>query len=247
MVPFDIHGRGEPVVVLHGTPVPPESVAPIVEALSRSHRVIVPHLDGIGVGPVEARARLEQTLLSVDVRRAAIVGHSYGAYHAFHLAASGVVEVSRLVALAPIAFVPSEMRAAHLALADQVKQGGVDLAAALLGAWFPAEFVRANPDVEPMVRRWFDAMSPASIQTSIHVELDAIDLRPLLPRVNVPVYLRIGRNDLATPPAFAEEIAALLPDATLEIIEGVGHFGHFEERDACVATVSAFVAGGAAA
>jgi pimeloyl-ACP methyl ester carboxylesterase len=49
------------------------------------------------------------------------------------------------------------------------------------------------------------------------------DGRADLARITVPTLVLCGREDLLTPPALAEEMAALIPDAELHV---VGHCGH---------------------
>lgn len=62
-----------------------------------------------------------------------------------------------------------------------------------------------------------------------------------LPTVDVPALVTVGRHDWITPPAASEEIAALLPDARLEIFEESGHNPHFDQREAYMAVAEAFL------
>lgn len=54
------------------------------------------------------------------------------------------------------------------------------------------------------------------------------DSRPLLPAIACPTLVLCGRDDLLTPPALHEEIAASIPGSTLEIIEACGHLSALE-------------------
>jgi proline iminopeptidase len=60
-------------------------------------------------------------------------------------------------------------------------------------------------------------------------EAEEMDLRPRLSEIRVPVLIIVGRHDFITNVAMAEEMAAHLPDARLEIFENSGHFAHVEE------------------
>jgi 3-oxoadipate enol-lactonase len=53
--------------------------------------------------------------------------------------------------------------------------------------------------------------------------LAALDLRPELGKVTVPVLVVVGQHDEATPPPMSRELAALLPQARFEIIPGCAH------------------------
>ena len=53
--------------------------------------------------------------------------------------------------------------------------------------------------------------------------LAALDLRSALPRMAAPTLVIAGAEDRATPPAHAEAIAAAVPNARLELLDGAAH------------------------
>ena len=55
------------------------------------------------------------------------------------------------------------------------------------------------------------------------------DLRPLLPGIACPLLVACGENDLLTPMACSEEIAAAAPNATLERLPACGHLLTLEQ------------------
>ena len=57
------------------------------------------------------------------------------------------------------------------------------------------------------------------------------DLQPLaeaLPRLSVPLHLLHGLRDRTVPPGQSERVRALVPDATLTLLHGLGHLAHEE-------------------
>jgi len=58
-----------------------------------------------------------------------------------------------------------------------------------------------------------------------------IDSRPLLPALRCPLLLACGEADLLTPPEQAREVAALVPQARLEIVPGAGHMLTMEQPE----------------
>jgi L-proline amide hydrolase len=66
------------------------------------------------------------------------------------------------------------------------------------------------------------------------------DIRPELPKIEVPTLVISGRHDEATP-ACVEPFAKLIPGARWVIFEDSSHMPHVEEHEACMATVSAFL------
>jgi len=67
------------------------------------------------------------------------------------------------------------------------------------------------------------------------------DLRPLLPFLDVPVLITVGRHDWVTPLPASEEIHAGLPNSELVIFENSGHSPQVEEHDLWIATVRRFL------
>jgi pimeloyl-ACP methyl ester carboxylesterase len=57
------------------------------------------------------------------------------------------------------------------------------------------------------------------------------DSRPDLPGYLVPTTIVVGREDQLTPPALAEEMAALIPGARLVVVERCGHLPPMERPD----------------
>lgn len=62
-------------------------------------------------------------------------------------------------------------------------------------------------------------------------EAPTMDLRPLLARIEVPTLVLVGRHDFITTVSAAEEIARLIPRASLAVLEDSGHFGFIEEPE----------------
>jgi len=58
------------------------------------------------------------------------------------------------------------------------------------------------------------------------------DNRPLLAQIRCPTLVLVGRQDVLTPPALAQEIAAGIAGARLEIIAECGHLSTLERPQA---------------
>jgi pimeloyl-ACP methyl ester carboxylesterase len=56
-----------------------------------------------------------------------------------------------------------------------------------------------------------------------------VDRRPDLPRIKCPTNVVCGRDDVATPLAFSEEIAAAIKGSELTVIEQYGHLVTMEK------------------
>jgi 3-oxoadipate enol-lactonase/4-carboxymuconolactone decarboxylase len=96
------------------------------------------------------------------------------------------------------------------------------LAQLALERWFPDGFVEREPErVSALLHslRETDDESYAQICEA----LSRFDVRDRLGTVRVPVLAVAGSEDVATPPALVEEIAAGIPGTRLVILDGVAH------------------------
>ena len=79
---------------------------------------------------------------------------------------------------------------------------------------FAPEFQDAHPDLMRDRRDAFLRTDPEVFRAAC-AQLAALDLRPELSKVSVPVLVMVGEQDEATPPPMSEELAAGLPNARL--------------------------------
>jgi pimeloyl-ACP methyl ester carboxylesterase len=70
-----------------------------------------------------------------------------------------------------------------------------------------------------------------------------VDLRPGLPRIQVPTLVIGATGDESTPPLMSEEIARLVPNATLAVVESAGHFVQLERPEEVNRALLEFLSG----
>jgi 3-oxoadipate enol-lactonase len=71
--------------------------------------------------------------------------------------------------------------------------------------------------------------SPAGAATALRARAERIDyLHQVLPNINVPTLVVVGRQDEYTPVAKAEELQQNLQNCKLVIIEDAGHMPNLE-------------------
>lgn len=81
------------------------------------------------------------------------------------------------------------------------------------------------------------AMGPEVHERQIRALLDRPDARPALPGIPCPVLLITGARDGWSPAKQHHEIAELLPQAEVKVIEGAGHFLPVERPEETVAAI----------
>ncbi len=242
-------GRGPDVVLLTGLPQQPDELRPLAEGLATTFRVHLVHLPGYGRSPAPAlpydfeavEAQLAADLRAAGVERAALVGMSGGAYRALSLALSARLPIWAVATLGALGHV-DEANAQALAAYAGALDAGMDLAAmAAERVYSPAYRAREPEAALAAMQALFGSLDRAVTAAELRAIIDAPDLRPHLHRLPVPVYLRVGALDLATPPALSEALLELLPDARLEQVEGVGHMLHHEDFEGTLSGLRTFL------
>lgn len=90
-------------------------------------------------------------------------------------------------------------------------------------------------------RRYFSRFhSPHSLSEAFSTSVSH-SVRDFAPNITIPTLLIAGTEDDITPLAKQKELVQLFPDATLEIIENVGHLTHYETPDQVASLVETFV------
>lgn len=220
-------GEGDPVVVLHGWGGRIESMAPIIDCLAGSFRVVAMDLPGFGESPLpegvwgtpDYAAFVRDALSSMGIHRAHFVGHSFGAKTSLYLAATHPDLVDKVVAVGSsgLRSAPSLRARGKRALSKGARVVGRFGAPGRALKRFVYEHI-ASSDY-----RDAGALRP------ILVKVVNEDLSELLPRVRSSTLLVWGSEDDAVPVAHARRMEALIPDAGVVLFEGAGHFAYLDE------------------
>lgn len=243
-------GRGLPVVLLHGFPLNGGLWRAQQKSLSDRYRVLTPDLRGHGASPappgVYEMATLARDMLalldSLQIEKAAILGHSMGGYAAL---AAWNLAPERFLALGLItshAWADTdEGRQGRLMLAQKVAAEGSQAAAsAMMPRLFAPGRAEGDPVVE-QVRQMILETSRAAIIGSLNGMAVRPDMAALLKTISVPVLILAGEIDQIIPRSRSEEMAALLPNRTMAVIENAGHLPMLEQPAATTAAIRSFL------
>jgi magnesium chelatase accessory protein len=242
-----IAGSGPVLLLLHGTGASTHSWRDLLSLLTPYFTVVAPDLPGHGFtrGTLTGGPTLSNVAMAVaglmaelDLKPSVIAGHSAGAAIGLRMVLDGRASPRGFVALSA-ALLPFPGLAAHLfpTLAKVL----------FLNPFAPHIFARMAGPLREVDR--FMSKSTGSKIDATGVELYARlfrkaghirgtiammanwDLEPLkrdLSHLAVPVRVLHGDCDAAIPLAKAREAAALIPDAQLHVLEGLGHLAHEE-------------------
>jgi 3-oxoadipate enol-lactonase len=244
---YDTFGRrgGEPVLMIQGLGADSRGWVLQRPAIGRHYRGIV--FDNRGVGrsgkPVgsydleQMAADAVAVLDAADVESAHVIGASMGGVLAQIMAVRHPERVRSLV-LACTA-------CRHLSWRRELLEDWAALAQAQGMRAFAAENMRWLVGPRALRRFWpaFGVLTPLAISAPAHSFVSQVNaildmddsVRDLLHTVAVPTLVLVGSQDILTPQADSEEIAELIPDAELAIVQGgahgfmVEHFGAFNK------------------
>ena len=244
-------GSGAPVVFLHAMVTSRIGWDPQMRDLSDSYRCIAWDMPGFGASaslPSEAGfdeilnilvAFVTQTL---GLKNAHFIGLSVGGMILQQLAArhADLVQSITLLDCSPrfgcggdsdsasfLAWVRSELNTSGQATFSEA------MIRAIVG---PAT-------EEPVIQSAIAAMAratPAGLDFAARL-IAAHDAVAVLPQITCPALVMAGANDGETPPAYAREIARLIPNGNLSVIPAAGHIANLEAAEAVTARLRVFL------
>jgi 3-oxoadipate enol-lactonase len=245
-------GSGPALLLLHAFPLDASQWDHQVAAMSDRYRCLRPDAYGCGHSPAPPRPGMtlddvaRDVLAALDARGVdsfAVVGLSMGGYTAFALLRLAPERVRALVLCDTRATADSDAaRADRLAMAETLRRDGVEvivetMAARLLAPASLAEFHVSDP-VRGRIRR----CTPEGLAACQEAMAARPDSSELLGGIRVPTLVVVGAEDAVTPPDEAQRMAAAIPGARCEVIDGAGHLANLERWDGFNAVVGGFLA-----
>jgi pimeloyl-ACP methyl ester carboxylesterase len=238
------HGRGRPVVVLHGAGVDHREAEACFEPALRDVaglRRIYPDLPGMGRTPAPETLRsaddvLEALLSFADGvsggERSLLIGHSAGAYYAQAMAGRRPAQVAGLALVCPLS-----------AGVRDVPEHRVVIGSGEIGDdEFRSYFVTQTPE---MLERYERYVAPGA-ELVDQAALDRIGERWMLttdaPAYPGPTLVVAGRLDSTVGYAAATDLADQYPHASLAVIDDAGHALPHEQPELLRALVAEWLA-----
>jgi 2-succinyl-6-hydroxy-2,4-cyclohexadiene-1-carboxylate synthase len=250
-------GSGPAVLLLHGFTGSIAAWDTLAPLLAERHRVLMVDLPGHGrthlpdpdLATVErSAADLAALLADLDAAPADVLGYSLGARVALRLAVAHPEVVGRLVLESPSAGIAdpaarTARRRADDALADRIETEGI---AAFVDDWERNPVFASHAALPAERARHIRAMRLANDPAGLAASLRAAGqgaMEPLhdrLAEVAAPTLVITGDLDTVGRPR-AGQVAAGIPGARLEVVDGAGHTPHDEQPEAFARLVSAFL------
>ena len=240
----------QPVLLHHSAGGNLHRWRPWVPTLSRSHPVARFDMRGHGGTTSRSDSPFIITELAADIARV-MDALNIDKTHLVGASAGGIVSLQfahdfpdRLHSLTLVASTP---RLAQMGADMDASGWGDTLRREGTRAWLLSDTdKRFGPDTPREIIDWYadeGARTQASEVLALQACLLAADLAPLLPQIAVPTLILAARHDPITPLEIQQLMAQTMPNATLEIIDGVGHNMKVEIPDTLAQRTLEFIDG----
>jgi pimeloyl-ACP methyl ester carboxylesterase len=247
-------GAGRPVVLVHGFPMDHSIWARQVQSLAPHYRVITPDLRGSGrssVAPGKATVQqwaddLAAMLDALKIGEPIVLGGlSMGGYVALRFFEAHRSRLAGLILCDTKAAADTPQAAAgRLETAQRLeREGGRFLADAMPPRLLAAATLQRRPEVADRLRQVILAGEPAGYAATLRGLAERPDFTRLLPRIDCPTLLIVGRQDAISSVAEMTAMARAIPGSRIVEIDGAGHVTPMEAPGEVTAAMEEFLFG----
>ena len=248
-------GEGPTALLLHGAGGSTHSWAGLLPVLAQNYHAVAVDLPGQGFTRAGTKLRLGLPKMSMDLNALLddqgwqpelIIGHSAGGALALHLAES-LDHPTRVIGInaalepfeGPAAWLfpmMAKMLAINPFTSVAFTAGGSAMARArglirTTGSNIPDESLRCYA-------RLFSDRGHVDSTLQMMAQWDVDKFAARIKRVETPILLIAGSNDLTVSPDVSRRAAAAMTNATFVALEGLGHLAHEEDPDLIAQTIS---------
>ncbi len=253
MLHYETHGKGNPILLLHGWALNGRVWDEVVPALSQYGQVITVDLPGHGKSDLPANGRFDLDSLCDELEpllaeNTMVMGWSLGGLIAFNLSHRYPKLIKKLVIVAgspqfvqssdwPHAMPQETFDGFATTLMDDyratiqrflaIQALGSEHARHAIMALRERVFINGEPQLTAL-RAGLNLLSNSNV-------------RKQLPEIHCPTLIILGGKDTLVPAAAGVETVALLPGAQLEIIKGAGHAPFISHANEFLKITTAFI------
>jgi len=170
-----------------------------------------------------------------------LLGNGFGGFVALVCALRHPHFASRLVLADCGACFSEPGRAAFRHMSNVAKEKGLEAVADIaMRRLFAPEFQEQNPELIADRKARFLTL-PTETFHGACAALAELDLRPQLAGMTLPTLVLVGDMDEATPPPMSHELAELLPNAKLIVLEACAHVPQLQSPSVFMEKIKDFI------
>ncbi len=248
---YDVRGKGEPVILLHGYLESHKVWGEFGHMLAKKYKIICPDLPGHGtsdtiasVHTIELLAEtIESILIEESVNRCFLIGHSLGGYVALALAEKYPAKIKGLVLLHSHPFADSvQKKFDRDREASLIRHGRKNL---LINLRIPESFAYDNHETYKSEIGRCISIAYRTSSEGMLATIKGLKIRPdrstLLKNHKIPSLLILGKKDVIIDASVFSNKLDEFQDCHIEFLENSGHIGFIEEVENCLNLVEDFV------
>lgn len=230
----EVHGAGDPVIMVHGLGGNSNVYGPQVETLARFFTCVRPDLPGSGSSACGDTLSLNgmidylQSLMDErNLQSVHLVGHSMGTIICQHLAIRAPGRVRSLALLGPMLAPPDAGRNALRERAAKARNEGMrPVAEMIVEAATSAETKSHRPEIVALIRNMLMRNDPEGYALTCEA-LAAAEVAPV-ERIACPTLLITGDEDMTAPASVVKDITQRIPGAQMHILSRCAHWEMIE-------------------
>ena len=244
-IAYEEHGKGTPLVLIHGYPLDHTIWLEVVPLLENDFHLILPDLRGFGQSDVmeadnsiiDYASDIKGLLNHLKIKEAFLAGHSMGGYVAlaFGREYSEAVSGLGLVSSQGAADTP-ERKEGRYATAKQVLDEGVKIVAESMTSKLSADM-----RIQSFVRKLISEQRPQGVSSALTAMAERPDSTELLSTFHFPFVIVHGDADELIPVERGREMKAALPDAHFVELPNAGHMPMMENPRAVADALRFFI------
>ena len=231
---YEEEGDGVPLVLLPGLGCDCRVWGGVRNRLARVYRVIMPDIRGMGRSEYDGKpftieqmaADMAEFIKLLDISKAVVCGHSMGGQVALQFSADYPELVSHLVLTCTDAHLGEATCELLRGWADtRCTDGDIEGWLREVYRWMVTEKYYNSSQLEAAVKYGINAevyKTDDDFRRQFLATAD-FDIRSRLGNVDIPVLIIAGMHDLLFPIERQKELAKMLPEARLEILEECAH------------------------
>ena len=230
-ISFNIIGKGEPIIFIHGIGSRKISWNGIIKELKAEYQCISYDLRGHGESKVVQNTfylndlveDLEKLRSYLKIQKVHLVGHSLGGMIAPSYGIKYRERVASITLLSTAAFRKAEDEQKILNIISKIKREGIDkVLPDLISRWFTDEFINNNPNI--ISKRLKQVKStPLNIFLNVFQIYASTKMDTWLKKIKLPSLVMTGENDLGCSPQINKKIAKALNNSKLIILNNLKH------------------------
>ena len=239
---YEVLGKGNPIVLLHGWLTTLETMRPLANNLSQNFKVYLVDVVGFGKSDIPEHSLnsndfgdfLEELVKKLEIKSPILIGHSNGGRIIINAVGRGLVDAKKIVLIDSAGLKPKR------SLEYYIKVGIFKIGKFILNLLPNTKSVKEFKEnlLNKVGSEDYKASAPVLKETMKKILNE--DSSHLLPKISCPTLLIWGTADTATPINDAKKMEKLIPDCGLVAYPGASHFSYLENLDNCNRVLNEF-------